>query len=82
MTKAEEIAQFMRTIIANEVGLAITDIDLETDFFAYGLDSINAIYLLELLEDKYDLKLSPLYFWDYPTISSLSNQIHSEIQVK
>lgn len=82
MTKAEEIAQFMRTIIANEVGLAITDIDLESDFFSYGLNSINAIYLLELLEDKYESKLSPLYFWDYPAISSLSNQIYSEIQVK
>ncbi len=82
MTKVAEIAQYMRTIIAREVGLAASDIDLEGDFFTLGLDSINAIYLLELLEEKYELKLSPLYFWDYPTISSLSNQIYSEIQVK
>jgi acyl carrier protein len=38
----------------------------------FGLDSINSVYILQQLEDFLNLELSPLLFWDYPTIKSLS----------
>ena len=79
MLELNEIISFMKASLASEVNMSASHIDIHKDFFEYGLDSINAIYFLELIEREFKLQLSPLYFWDYPTIHSLAVQIQLEI---
>jgi acyl carrier protein len=50
----------------------LEEIHDNADFFSLGLDSISCVYVLDKLEKKIDLELNPLYFWDYPTVESLS----------
>ncbi|MEP2770572.1 MAG: acyl carrier protein [Fulvivirga sp.] len=78
MPKQSEIAYFITSLIAKETGLKENDISADGSFFEYGLDSISAIFLLEQVCERYNIELSPLYFWDYPTIDAFSNQIYKE----
>lgn len=78
MAKQYEIVEFITVLIANETGLKASDISADGSFFEYGIDSISAIFLLEKVCERYDIELSPLYFWDYPTVEAFSKQIYKE----
>lgn len=71
----EDIASFMNKIIAREKNIGIDDISQDSTFFELGLDSISSVYLLDLLERKFNISLNPLAFWDYPTINLLADHI-------
>ncbi len=73
-----DIINFISKIISKECGLNEKDINPDHSFFELGLDSISAVYLLELVENEYRITLSPILFWDYPTIQSFSNKIFSD----
>lgn len=73
------IIEFMRSIIAHEMNIQPDRIDIDLPFHRLGLDSINSLYLLEKVEKRYNLEISPLYFWDYPTIRTLASQLYKEI---
>ena len=75
-----EIIDFFKEIVANETSCRPDEIDIKDNFHALGLDSINAVYVLEKLEIKYSISLPPLLFWDYPTIQLFSNHIQSLLQ--
>jgi len=74
----QDITNYMISVLAKETGHNPANIDIEKSFFKYGIDSINAVYLLELIESHFNVELNPLYFWDFPTIESLAAQIHKE----
>ncbi|UII31749.1 acyl carrier protein [Fulvivirga ulvae] len=73
-----DIATFMKKVIAEETRMPNPAIDENLSFHQFGLDSISSIYLLEKVENEYDITISPLYFWDYPTINLLAEQIFNE----
>ncbi len=75
LDKKEEILQFIRLNIAKEVGIDPKGISQEHSFFELGLDSISAVYLMELVEREFDITLSPLDFWDYPTLTTFCQHI-------
>lgn len=75
----DEIVCIMQEIIAEETKLAIEKINPELHLSAFGLDSINSIYVLDRLEDKFKIKLNPLMFYDYPTVASFSKHIDTLI---
>ena len=72
MTK-EQVIHILKEEISRESGLPITDIADHADFFSLGLDSISCVYILDRLEKKIKVELNPIYFWDYPTVESLSS---------
>lgn len=81
MTKprsADEIAAFLKASVAEEMKIPVSAVDDDKSFHFFGLDSISSIYLLEQVEATYNVSVSPLYFWDYPTIRLLSEQIFKE----
>ena len=55
--------------------LAPEDIDPSLPFSHYGLTSLEAIELTELLEGWINCSLSAISVWDYPSINSLSEAI-------
>lgn len=68
----DEIITFLKQAIATETKLDLNKIEVDQYMGVFGLDSINSVYVLKQLEDFLHLELSPLLFWDYPTIKSLS----------
>lgn len=74
-----EIIDFFKEIVAKETSCQPDEIDINDSFHALGLDSINAIFVLDKLEIKYNISLSPLLFWDYPTIQSFSGHVQTLI---
>ena len=41
----------------------------------YRLNSIHAMQLLDELEEKFNIEISPLWIWEFPTISSFAKQV-------
>lgn len=78
MHKLEEIKTYFKSIIAEELNISISSIKDDDTFFDLGLDSINAVFLLEVVEQHYKITLSPLDFWDYPTIGAFTKKVYQD----
>ena len=72
MTRLELIT-LLKTIIAEETGIAINEIADTDTFFNLGLDSVSCIFLMDKLEKKIKLELNPMFFWDYPSIDTYAD---------
>lgn len=72
---SDHIVTYITEIIAKEQKIDASKIQASASFFELGLDSISSIYLMELVENQFQIKLTPLDFWDYPTIESFSEYI-------
>lgn len=76
MTRTKkEINEFFIKVISEEMHIDPEEIDVDAAFFTHGLDSISSIYVLDKLEDFAEVKISPLDFWDYPTIEKFSTYL-------
>ena len=71
------IEAYFVDIVSRETSIATNDIKVDETFHELGLDSINAVFVMEKLEKEFDVSLSPLCFWDYPTIRLLSEYIEA-----
>jgi len=74
----DDIIIHITDLIAAETGLSKNMIQADESFFIYGIDSISAVYLMHQLEDQFKITLTPLYFWDYPTIKLFAEKIYLE----
>lgn len=72
----QEIILFLQKSIATETKLDLEKVTIDQYMGVFGLDSINSIFVLQQLEDFLELELSPLLFWDYPTIKILSIHLY------
>lgn len=68
MKTAEEILQLLKKEIAAETGVPVNEIGDTSSFFDLGLNSISAVFILDVLEKKLQIEMNPLFFWDYPTL--------------
>ena len=75
-----EIVDFFKEIVAEETSVQKEEINVDDSFQELGLDSINAVFLLEKLEKRHGINLSPLLFWDYPTIHTFSRHIKTLVK--
>jgi len=74
-----EIEQIIKNCIAAEIDIKTSSIADDEEFFNLGVNSMQAIFILEKLELAFDISLDPILLWDYPTVSSLANYIEKEI---
>jgi acyl transferase domain-containing protein/acyl-CoA synthetase (AMP-forming)/AMP-acid ligase II/NADPH:quinone reductase-like Zn-dependent oxidoreductase/acyl carrier protein len=72
---AGEIAAWIVSQLAQELGLSPTEIDTSLPFAHYGLDSVRTIRLTAALEAWLGRELSPMAAYEYPTIDLLSEQL-------
>lgn len=73
-----ELIHLLQQLIADEVHMSIESLDVDQYMGAFGLNSINSIYVLERLENVLGLELNPLLFYDYPTIRTFCEHILKE----
>ena len=72
MTRPELIT-LLKTIIADETGIALHEISDTDTFFNLGLDSVSCIFLMDKLEKKLKLELNPMFFFDYLFIDTYAD---------
>ena len=59
-------------IIAEEIGLAVSELAPNTDFADLGVDSLLTLTISSRLREELDMQVSPTLFIDYPTVKELS----------
>lgn len=74
-----DIVDFLRQEVSKECGIIYKDVDIHVPFVDFRMDSLKAVYIMDRLEKFIGQELSPLYFWDHPTIESLATFIEAEI---
>lgn len=67
------------SLVAEETGEKPEAINVDDTFHALGLDSVTGVFVMERLERKFQISLTPLDFWDYPTIRSFSEYIQTKL---
>ncbi|MEM0910632.1 MAG: acyl carrier protein [Pseudomonadota bacterium] len=71
----EQVKETIINFICEELSIEEDDLETDMNLGAYGLGSVAGATLTGILEDTYNLKLSPLLVFDYPTIDELSSAI-------
>jgi acyl carrier protein len=74
-----ELLTILKSLIAEETGIEVSDINETDTFFNLGLDSISCIYLLDKLEKKLSVELNPIHFWDYPSLDTYTDFLLQEM---
>ena len=77
-TEKEALIGLLKSLISEEMEIDVSEIDENSRFEELGLDSISGIFILDKLEQKYGLELSPALMFDYPTIEKFSEYLISE----
>lgn len=72
MTRPELIT-ILKSVIADETGIAVTEIADTDTFFNLGLDSVSCIFLMDKVEKILKVELNPLYFFDYPSLDTYAD---------
>jgi len=76
----QQIIVHFKTSVAEEMKGQPSEINEDDTFHELGLDSISSVFLMEEVEKEYNITLSPLCFWDYPTIRLLAVYVQSLAQ--
>jgi len=77
-----ELIELFKMEVATETKDDLTTISETDNFLSLGLDSITCIFLLERMEKHLGIDLNPIWFWDYPTIDSLSDHILTLLEAR
>jgi acyl carrier protein len=71
----EKIEDYLSKKIAEIIEKNPEDIDVDKVFSDYSIDSASGVGLSGDIEEDFNLKLSPLVLFEYPTIAKLSKYI-------
>lgn len=74
------INQFLRVQLAEVTGIAIEDIEKDSEFWEMGLDSILAMKIIEKIEAEYGLRLYPNEMIEYNNLEKLTRYLNGEIE--
>lgn len=75
----QDVQNWLADQIADQLGLDSEDIENNTPFNSYGLDSAQAMTIAVAGRQRFGLEISPLIIWNCPTIDSLSHYIVQEL---
>lgn len=74
----EELISFCREELSQMMGVKPSPIDVNTNFEELRLNSIHAMQMLDELEDRLNISISPIVFWENPTLSSFCKTIANQ----
>ncbi|MFJ1268719.1 SDR family NAD(P)-dependent oxidoreductase [Legionella lytica] len=77
----EQIASLVLQLLAQVLALEINEIDAETPFEQYGMDSITGISYTEQLGTHFPDVVSPMDLYRYPNLQQLSEYIMHKVQI-
>jgi len=75
-----EIQNWLVSYLSSMLFVEASEIDIETPFDRYGLDSATAIGLTGDLEDWLAVDLEPTLIYDYPSVEALSEHITEQFE--
>ena len=70
-----EIRRRLVQEVAAAAGIASDDIDVREPFASYGITSIEAVYLVGVLETWLEVPLDATLLWDHATIEALARHL-------
>ena len=70
-----ELNDWLVSKIAEATGLPVSQINIDTTFADFGLDSRTAVSMSTDLERLVGRELPPTLIWDYPTIKEVSKHL-------
>ena len=76
--KKNEIVQVITNIITDVTKIETDMIDVDNDFLSMGLNSIQAIKVVNLLQQKLNVELDFADIFEYQTINDLSEYLSAE----
>lgn len=74
----DELINFCREELSQMMGVTPESIDLHATFDSLRLNSIHAMQMLDELEDRFNISISPIIFWENPTLDSFCKHIVKE----
>ena len=77
-----EIAAWMRGYLADLLELEIGEIDDETSFDRYGLDSLASVGMIGDLEEWLGYELDPALISDHPSIKALAHVLAGDERLR
>lgn len=75
MTK-QEIADYMRELIAEASGEPVEQIDENTSFFKIGISSIYALKIMNKLRKRLQVNINPVAIFEYKTIIEMAEYLY------
>lgn len=72
---AAGISQWIRSLVARQLGASPDRVDLHVPFDAFGLDSATIVQLTAEIEEGLDLELDVTALYDYPTVAKLAGYL-------
>ena len=78
LVNEEHIKQWICSYLSDNLELGVQDIDHDTAFYRFGLDSAALIGMVGDFEDAFDIEIDPTMVIDYPTINKLAEAIMME----
>lgn len=76
----QELISFCREELSQMMGVSPESIDIHTSFEDLRLNSIHAMQMLDELEDRLNISISPIIFWENPTLASFCKTIAQQIK--
>jgi acyl carrier protein len=74
-----EVLNVLKSLISEETGIAVAEINDTDTFFNLGLDSVSCIFLLDKVEKKLNVEINPIHFWDYPSLDTYADFLLQEV---
>ena len=78
-TETNQIRDWIIDHVSAKYNIPVNKVDSNSVFTSLGLESIEAVELSADLENWLGITVSPTSFWDYPTISSLSEYLMRKV---
>jgi polyketide synthase PksN len=76
----EKVQDALKHFLSGILKVSIADIDGDADLIEYGFDSITISEFVNKLNQDYELELTPIIFFDYPTLNSFAEFLVEEHQ--
>lgn len=67
-------------IVMEVLGIKKDEIQLDKQFIDYGVDSINGLSLVEMINDELDVTIKTTSLFDYPNIETMSSYLFEQVK--
>jgi len=69
---SDDITNFLRASVANELGISPEEVSPDTDFEEMGMTSLSAVLVSGVIEDEYDIEIEPSILFENRTLTTVS----------